>query len=984
MFFKPFYSAKADKFYSLMKYHVQDVLLVASPYDAYILEEDGALTKRIFNDFIELDLQYIPRITRVYSAKEALEFLKKDNYDLVITMPRLSEMTPIEFGKRVKEIKDNLPVVLLTYVPVEKDVLMLIRKKKYIDKVFYWMGDSKLFLAIIKYIEDEKNAERDTKLGVNVILVVEDSPWYYSFFLPLIYTEILKQTRKIIRDSINESDVILRVKARPKILTAETYDDAVAIYEKYKSKLLGIISDVQYPRGGKLDPNAGFELVKKVKSEVRDLNVILQSSNLENRKVARRLGVDFFHKLSKNMVEQLRRYILKHFGFGDFVFKYPDGKVIDRAKTLEEFAEKILNIPDESVLYHASHNHFSIWFRARTQFEIAEVLRPKTIDDFGSVKEIKEFLHRTIINFLNQKKRASVISLKALSDAESEIFVKIGDESLGGKARGLSFIQAVLSETGFNERFSGVDIKVPFSTVLATDIYEEFLYKNRLMERALEIDDDNEIRRLFLNSRLSRGVERDLANLLKKLKTPIAIRSSSIFEDSQTLSFAGIYKTFMLANNEDNFDVRLSNLIASIKLVYASVFSSVAKKFIKNTNYNLGEEKMAVLIQKVVGKRYGKYYFPVISGVGQSYNYYPVSSMKPEDGVIYLAFGLGRIIEESNCIKRVSPKAPMVDPMCVSPEQCFKSSQKHFYALNLEQSGFDAQRGELSGLEKIRVADFEIGEPLNYVSEYFLREDNTLSPFPKEGARRILTFRSLLSDRFFPFSQLVSELLDLSSSAIGEASEIEFSINFNKNGNHQFFLLQNKPLPSGSGLGVVLIEKREKENSICLSNEVLGNGVYNNLKSIVIVSPQRFNRNKTGEIAVEIASLNMEFKEKKEYYILFVPGRLGSSNPLNGIPVNFKDISNARVVVEYTMEGFRIEPSKGNHFFQNMLSSRMAYFYIDYLNKEHKLDWAYFERLEPVKKGFLDLYTSKSPFIVKIDGKNGIGIIKKPLIQEGI
>ena len=979
MFFKPFYSAKADKFYNLMKYHVQDVLLVASPYDAYILEEDGALTKRIFNDFIELDLHYIPRITRVYSAKEALEFLKKDNYDLVITMPRLSEMTPIEFGKRVKEIKKDIPVVLLTYVPVEKDVLMLVREKKYIDKVFYWMGDSKLFLAIIKYIEDEKNAERDTKLGVNVILIVEDSPWYYSFFLPLIYTEILKQTRKIIRDTINESDVILRVKARPKILTAETYDDAIAIYEKYKSKLLGIISDVQYPKGGKLDANAGFELVKKVKSEVKDLNVILQSSNLENKKIAKQLGVDFFHKLSKKMAEQLRKYILKHFGFGDFVFKYPNGRVIDRAKTLEEFAEKILNVPDESVLYHASHNHFSIWFRARTQFEIAEVLRPKTIDDFKNVHEIKVFLHDTILKFLNQKKLQSVISLKALSDAESAIFVKIGDESLGGKARGLSFIQAVLSETGFEERFPDVDIKVPFSTVLATDIYESFLHKNRLMERALEIEDDEEIKSLFLNAKLPRGVERDLGNLLKKLKTPIAVRSSSIFEDSQTLSFAGVYKTFMLANNEQSFEHRLANLIASIKLVYASVFSSAAKKFIKNTNYNLGEEKMAVLIQKVVGKKYGKYYFPVISGVAQSYNYYPIANLKPEDGIVYLAFGLGRIIEESNRIKRVSPKAPLLDPMCVSPEQCVRNSQKYFYALNLDESEFDAKKGELSGLEKIRVANFDINEPLNYVSEYFNTEDGMLSDFPKPGSRRVITFKNILSDRLFPFSKLVSELLKLSSNAIGEASEIEFSVNFNKDSNHQFFLLQNKPLPSGSGLGVVLIEKKETANSLCVSNEVLGNGVYNNLKNIVIVSPYRFNRNKTGDIALEIANLNREFKENKEYYILLVPGRLGSSDPWNGVPVNFKDISNAKVVVEYTMEDFRVEPSKGNHFFQNMLSSRMAYFYIDHKNKEHKLDWAYFEKLEPLTKGFLDIYNSNAPFIVKIDGKSGFGIIKKPL-----
>jgi len=980
MEFKPVYSSKIDKFYNLMKYHVQDVLLVSSPYDAYILEEDGALTKRIFNDFLELDLHYIPRITRVSSAKEALDFLKKHNFDLVITMPRLSDMTPIEFGKQAKLLRDNIPVVLLTYAPVEKEVLMLIREKNYIDKVFYWFGDSKLFLAIIKYVEDLKNTENDTKLGVNVILVVEDSPWYYSFFLPLIYTEILKQTRKILRDSINESDVLLRVRARPKILTAETYEEAIEIFEKYKNNLLGIISDVQYPKNGKLDSNAGFELVKKVKSEVKDLNVILQSSELKNKKIAKQLGVDFFHKLSKKMAEQLRKYILNNFGFGDFVFRYPNRKVITRARTLEEFADKILDIPDESVLYHASKNHFSMWFRARTEFEIAEVFRTKTVQDFGSAEEIKKYLYTTIKKHLMQSKLKSVISLQALSDAQSAIFVKIGDESLGGKARGLSFIQAILTETEFDEKFSDVEVKVPFSTVLATDIYEEFVRRNRLKERALELNDDEKIRALFLNASFPRGIEKDLAKILKKVSTPLAVRSSSIFEDSQTLSFAGIYKTFMLANNEQTFEHRLANLIASIKMVYASVFSNVAKRFVGNTNFNLEEEKMAVLIQKVVGKNYGKYFFPVISGVAQSYNFYPVSYLKPEDGIVYLAFGLGKIFEECKFIKRISPKFPTVDPLCMSTEDCVKQSQKVFYALDLEKSEFDAKKGELSGLEKIKINNFKIHEPLNYVCRYYVPQDGRITDFPVNGARRILTFDKFLSGKFFPFSELVSELLKLSSKAIGEASEIEFAVNLNKNERHQFFLLQNKPLPSGTGLGVIFIDKSELKDAVIKSDETMGNGVYDNLKSVVVVLPERFKRDKTKLIAEEIAEINAEFKAKKEEYVLIVPGRLGTSDPWNGIPVKWNEISNAKVVVEYTMEGFRVEPSKGNHFFQRMLSAKMAYFYVDHKNKSHKLDWNYFKEFQPAKKTrFLDIFDFSMPLPVKIDGKHGIGIVKKPV-----
>ncbi len=980
MEFSPFYRSQIDKFHNLMKYHVQDVLLVSSHYDAYILEEDGALTKRIFNDFLELDLHYIPRIVRVSSAKEALDFLKKQRFDLIITMPRLSDMTSIEFGKKAKSIDKDIPVVLLTYAPVESDVLMSIREKKYIDKVFYWFGDSKLFLAIIKYVEDMKNVENDVKKGVNVILVVEDSPWYYSFFLPLIYTEILKQTRKILSDSINESDVLLRVRARPKILTAETYDEAVSIFEKYKNNLLGIISDVQFPKNGKLDPQAGFKLVKKVKEEVKDLNVILQSSDLRNKDIAKSLGVDFFHKLSKKMAEQLRKYILHNFGFGDFVFRMPNRKIIGRAKTLEQFAEKILKVPDESVLYHASKNHFSMWLRARTEFEMAEVLRTKTVEDFGSPAEIKKYIHDTIMKHITQSKLKSVINLKSLSDAQSAIFVKIGDESLGGKARGLSFIQAILTGTEIEEKFKEVEIKVPFSTVLATDIYEEFIEKNRLKERALELDNDEEIRALFLNGKMPKGIDRDLEKVLKKLNTPVAVRSSSIFEDSQTLSFAGVYKTFMLANNEQTIEHRLANLIASVKMVYASVFSRKAKRFVENTNFNLEEEKMAVLIQKVVGKQYGKYFFPLISGVAQSYNFYPLANLKPEDGIVYLAFGLGKIFEDCKYIKRVSPKHPDIDPLCLNASDCVRQSQKFFYALDLEEAEFDAKKGELSGLNKIRINDFKIDEPLNYVCQYYNREDETISSFPSNGSLRVLTFADFLKNRFFPFSDVITELLNLSSKAVGESVELEFSVNLNRGGaKHQFFLLQNKPLVSGSGLGAIVIERQELKKAICKSEETLGNGIYNELNFMVFVSPDRFRRENTKRIAEEIANINKIMKENKNFYILVVPGRLGTSDPWNGIPVKWQDISNAKIVVEYTMPDFRVEPSKGNHFFQRMLSAKMGYFYVDCKNRNDFFKWDEVENKKAeIQTEHLKVIESKKPFVVKIDGKHGMGLIKNP------
>ncbi|RLE21605.1 MAG: phosphoenolpyruvate synthase, partial [Acidobacteria bacterium] len=821
--------SKVDSLHDLMQYHVQEVLLVSSMYDAFLLEEDGRLSHRVFGDFMDLDLHHIPRITRVSSASEALEALQAESFDIVITMPRLSDMSPFQFGAKAKGIRPGLPIVLLTYSPVTSRVLKQIRRHDSIDKAFYWFGDSKIFLAIVKSIEDMKNLETDSRYGVNIILVVEDSPWYYSAFLPMLYTEIIKQTRRIVSEGVNDVQRMLRIRARPKIVSVETFEEAESIVKAYKERLLGVISDIRYPKDGKMTKDAGLQLVRLIREEIPDLGIVLQSSEQRIEGEAEKLAVRFINKNSPTLLEELQSFMLENFGFGDFVFRMPDGHVVGKARTLREFGAVLSGVPAESLLYHTSRNHVSIWLRARTEFELAEKLRPRKVSDFETIEKLRQYLVESIELSIS-KERIGVISDFSASELQEEdnLFSRIGTGSMGGKARGVAFMNAMMMKSGIQERYPEVQIHAPATFVICTDVYSEFLQQGNLRERAFSAGSDEEVFRMFRESYISPTVEKDLRSLLSKIRHPIAVRSSSLLEDSQALPFSGIYKTYMLPNSHPNLEVRYRQLVTAIKMVYASVFSMAARRYVANSNFRVEEEQMAILIQRVSGIRHGGLYYPTVSGAAQSYNFYPLSHLNPHDGIMSLVMGIGKSIGEGGHVFRVSPANPEINPILRKPLELPAKTQRKFYALHVGADSPELPLSENANLLHLPVQEAEKDGVLPLVSDLLDMEAGTLSDnnlFAK--GKPVVTFSKLLKGKMFPFPKLVRELLELGEQAVGTPVGIEFAVNIypRKKRKPEFSFLQIRPLVAGNEFGEVSTEAIPRRKIFCKSNQTMGNGL---------------------------------------------------------------------------------------------------------------------------------------------------------------
>ncbi|MBN2365321.1 MAG: response regulator, partial [Calditrichaeota bacterium] len=654
----PEFQSKFSGFHDLMNFRVREILLVSSLYDAFVLEEDGRLAERIFSEYIDLNLHFIPRITKVATAEEAFLALEKRSFDLVITMTRIADMDPIEFGNKIKQRDPDKTVVLLTYDPIDPYMLKRIRQTTSIDKIFYWSGESKLMMSVIKYVEDLKNAADDAAQGVQIILIVEDSPKYYSLYLPSVYAEIMMQTRNLIADGVNPLHRLLRMRARPKILMAETFEASLSILDRYHHNLLGIISDLKFPRNGKLDDTAGFLLADTAKNKIPDLPILIQSAEQEWEKVAVAKQISFLNKNSPNLLLELRSFILQNFGFGDFVFRHSDGTEICRAKNLTDFSEAIMKVPAESLEYHAQRNHISIWLRARTEFNLADEIRPKRVSDFPDIESLRTYIHQSIRSLLLGRQHGIIKDFASSQLYTDSTFIRLGSGSLGGKGRGIAFINAILASGKVLQKFPNVDIKTPQTFVLGTETFEYFMENNLLQEFAISTENEEIINRQFLKAEFPDSIVEQLQLLLERVKFPLAVRSSSLLEDSQLLPFAGLYKTYMLPNSHPDIRVRLQQLLDAIRLIYASVFYPAPKAYVRNTDYRIEEEKMAVIIQQCTGIQFGDLYYPTLSGVAQSFNYYPLEPMLPHEGVVYLAFGLGKIIMDGERIYRFSPKHP--------------------------------------------------------------------------------------------------------------------------------------------------------------------------------------------------------------------------------------------------------------------------------------------------------------------------------------
>jgi hypothetical protein len=969
------YESGLARFDSLMQYKIKDILLVSSLYDSFILEEDGQVTQLAVGEYAEFNLSWAPHIKRVSTGEEALRLLGARKFDLIIVFRRLGDIDIVSFANKARNIIHNIPVVLLAFDPRELEVMLDEDHRSVIDKAFLWSGETNILLAIVKYIEDKANVDFDTRLvGVRVIIIIEDSVRFYSAYLPLIYSEVMRQTQNLMHDGLNMAHRMLRMRARPKILMAETYEKAWELVEKYQKYLLGIISDIRFSRNGRLEDRAGFALAKKAKEKIPDLPILLQSSNLENAERAARNDVTFLYKNSPTLLAELRTFIMNNFGFGDFIFKGPDGTEVARAIDFHDMEKCLAEVPDESLIYHGSRNHFSNWLMARTEFDLAARLRPRKVSEFKDTASLRSYLKSTFKSFRHEKQLGIVSDFSRKQfDLQSE-FVRIGDGSLGGKGRGLAFINRLLRRYNVYDSFPGVRIKVPLSAVIGTSVYDEFMEKNNLLEFALADHPDREIASTFNEGKLPKEVTADLKAFLDAVKYPVAVRSSSLLEDSHYQPFAGIFDTHMLPNCHQSRKIRLERLESAIKHIYASVFFRKSKSYIEATGNRVEEEKMAVVIQRVVGSKRNGIFYPVLSGIARSYNFYSVGNIKPEEGVAYVALGLGRtIVEGENCLF-FSPSNPGKLPQMSTDRDFLQNSQLEFYAIDMSNPYVFPSPGGETGLIRRRIEEAETDGTLAYVGSTYSTDNDRLYDGTSRPGIKIVTFAPILKSKIFPLDDIIRLLLHLGSSGMNSPIEIEFAAELSNNTNnpHEFGFLQIRPMAADTFLEDISVGQIDEDRLVCKSSQALSNGRINNIRDIVYVRPDTFDRSRTMEIAEQVGRFNQTFKENKKPYLLIGPGRWGTADRWLGIPASWDQISSARVIIEAAYGDFSVTPSFGTHFFQNLIAFQIGYLTVTKIDDNNFIDWHWLNSQQVTgQTEYIRHISPEKPLQVLIDGRNG-------------
>ena len=980
------YGMRTEEFSALMKHRVIEILLVSSHYDSFILEEDGQLTELIFEEFrnLELNLQFAPRFTRAVEAAEALRLLEEGPFDMVITTPRLPDMEVSELVRRVKEKRPKLPIGLLAAHAWELPWLEELKATEALDWMFLWQGNVQAILAMIKQVEDRRNAEHDILTGgVQAIILVEDEPRYYSIYLPHIYTEVTIQTSRLMTEGVNLSHRLLRIRARPKILLAQTFEEAVELYDHFAENVLGIIADVSFPRAGEMDEEAGVRLAELIREHDEDLPILLQSMDGEHLTKAAEVKADFLSKRSPHLLEQLRQYILDHFGFGDFIFKLPDGTPIDRASDMREMLRALAEAPEESLIYHASRNHFSAWLKARTEFELATMVRPRKVSDFPSAADLRSFLIAAITNYLREIQQHVITDFKGDRFNDFTAFAKIGSGSLGGKGRGLAFAHKILATE--NLHMDQVEVTIPQTVVLASDVFEEFLEDNQLrglVTRNAEMK-DQEVLDYFRRGRFRHELRSNLGALLERVCDPIAIRSSSILEDSVYQPFAGVYATVMLPNNHPSLDVRLAQLLEAIKVVYASTYFQQARDYLETTPYRVEEELMAVLVQRLVGSRRGTRFYPTFSGVASSYNFYPFGSMRPEDGVVQVALGLGKSVVEGFEALRFCPRYPQNLPQFSAVPDILRNAQRRFYSLDLSRN--DVIPGiELDSnlLHDETTEAFRDGAAAPIASTYDRANDRILSGLDDRGAP-LITFQPLLAGRTMPLPEIITRLLDTCQSGIASPVELEFATDIQPGlGRRQVLnILQLRPMVFERMEMDVHLDEMEAPRAVVMSDAALGHGRRETIADLIVVNPQRLDRSETADIAAVIERINRELRHQGRQSILIGPGRWGSRDPWLGIPVTWPQISSARALVETDFVDLQVEPSLGSHFFHNLTCYGVAFFAVHAATGEASINWDWLDQQEAEfegHKGAVRHLRLEKPVQVLVDGSLGRGVILKP------
>ncbi|MDR1783360.1 MAG: phosphoenolpyruvate synthase [Dysgonamonadaceae bacterium] len=980
---------KDTSFASLMNKRIMNVVLIATKYDAFMLEDDGRIDEQIFNEYTSLSLRYPPRFTQVTSEDDALALMKTMHYDLVICMPNMDNSDMFGGANKIKKQYPEIPIVVLTPFSREVTKRMSQEDLSSIDYVFSWLGNSELLLAIIKLLEDRMNAEDDVKsVGVQTILLVEDSVRFYSSALPHLYKFVLEQSKEFSKEALNAHQQTLRMRGRPKILLARSYEEAETLYRKFQNHILGIVCDMSFEKGGIKDKFAGYKFGCMVRKIDRHVPIIFDSSEISNRRFAEELNCSFIDKNSKTFPQDLRKEIMNNFGFGDFIIINPEnGQEVERITSLKDLQHKIFHIPESSLVYHLSHNHFSRFFYSRALFPVAEFLKGVDVSDYADMNEARQLIFDSIVKYRKMKNSGVVAVFEKDRFDEYSHFARIGNDSLGGKGRGLAFIsQMIKLHSGeIEERFPLSGIRVPKTVVLCTDVFDEFMETNNLYDIALQPLPDEEILAAFLAARLPERLIPDMYAFFEVIKTPIVVRSSSLLEDSHYQPFAGIYNTYMVPKTNDNTEM-LQKIGNAIKGVYASVFYKDSKAYMTATQNLIDQEKMAIVLQEMVGQKHNDCYYPTFSGVARSLNFYPVGNEKTADGIANVALGLGKYIVDGGVTLRFSPLHPHNIIQTGTLEIALKETQTTFYALDLVSESVleKFSTDDSFNLLKLPVREADKDGTLQYLSSTYDAQDQVLLDGYYPGpSRKVITFSGVLNNDVFPLAEILDYVLKLGQTEMGRPVEIEFAVNLEKTplkgvvGN--FYLLQLRPIVDSKEVVDEDLLKIAPEDCLLKSRHALGHGVSNDVCDVIYVKTDNYSAANNPRIAEEIEQLNKIMLAEERNYVLIGPGRWGSNDPWLGIPVKWSHISNARVITESGLENYRVDPSQGTHFFHNLTSFGAGYFTINpYIEGDGVYDEAYLNAQPALHETpFLRHIRFENPLSIKIDGRKSAGVVLK-------
>ena len=965
-------------FVNLMMRRIYNVLIVANPYDAFMLEDDGRVEEKIYNEYVELGLRYPPTFTQVSTTEEAREVLRTMHIDLVICMPGNADNDAFSVARDIKAEFPHMHCIVLT--PFSHGITKRMENEdlSIFDYVFCWLGNTNLILSIIKLIEDKMNLEHDiNEGGVQMILLVEDSIRFYSSILPNLYNYILAQSKRFATEALNRHSATLRMRGRPKVVLARNYEEAMALYERYSDNVLGVISDVRFPIHGEKDSEAGLKLMREIRQNDPYLPLILESSESENRAKAEAEGFRFVDKNSKKMSLDLRKILEEHFGFGDFIFRDPKTKAeIMRIHSLKELQDNIFKIPDDSMLYHISRNHMSRWLSARAIFPVSMFLKTVTWERLKDITAHREIIFDAIVQYRHMKNIGVVAVFDRMKFDAYSHFARIGEGSLGGKGRGLAFLDNIIKMHPEFNSLEGAKVQIPRTVVLCTDVFDQFMEQNNLYQIALSDASDDDILRHFLRAQLPDSLIADFFTFFEAVKSPIAIRSSSLLEDAHYQPFAGIYSTYMIPYLDDKYAM-LEMLACAIKGVYASVYYRDSKAYMTATSNVIDQEKMAVILQEVVGKQYDGRYYPNISGVLRSLNYYPIGDERAEDGIASLALGLGKYIVDGGQTLRVSPYHPHQVLQTSELETALRETQTRFYALDTRHVGNDFKVDDGFNILDLKVKEAERDNSLNFIASTYDPYDQVIRDGLYDGGRKVISFAGVLQQNVFPLPELLQMSMRYGAEAMRRPVEIEFACNLNSDRTGSFYLLQIRPIVDQKQMLDEDLAAIPDADCLLRSHNSLGHGVTEDVTDVVYVkTDDRFSAADNPTIAREIEKLNKEYLDRGTNYVLVGPGRWGSSDSWLGMPVKWPHISAARVIVEVALKNYRVDPSQGTHFFQNLTSFGVGYFTIDENRNDGCFHKATLDAMPAVEETeHVRVVRFEKGLRIMMDGKKGEGVV---------